>query len=64
MKTFKIKVQETYCVDFKVTANCADEAWTAFLKHDGEPSPKYDEQFYVGKPEEIKGTKHEQRNDP
>ena len=47
MKTFIVKVQETYCVNYKVTANCADEAWDACNTNDVHPSQKYDENFSI-----------------
>ena len=47
MKTFIVKVQETYDVDYRVTANCADEAWAACSTNEVEPSQKYNERFYI-----------------
>ena len=47
MKTFIVKVQETYCVNYKVTAKSKDEAWDDACTTGVYPSQKYDENFSI-----------------
>jgi len=49
MKTFIIKVCETYCVDYRVTASSKEEAWDACCDNNVYPSEKYDEDFSIVK---------------
>ena len=64
MKTFIVKVQETYCVNYKVTAKSKDEAWDACNTNDVHPSQKYDENFSIVEIVEDESWKLTKHNKP